>query len=80
MPPLQAKVAYVAPDQLVDEKTGVPYFVVRAEIDPESLRDYKVPLHAGMTAEVMIVNGERRAIDYLLSPFTDSFNRAFRED
>ncbi|CAM5215504.1 Membrane fusion protein (MFP) family protein OS=Bosea thiooxidans OX=53254 GN=ARD30_00050 PE=3 SV=1 [Bosea thiooxidans] len=80
LPPLQAKVAYVAPDQLVDEKTGVPYFVVRAEIDPKSLRDYKVPLHAGMTAEVMIVNGERRAIDYLLSPFTDSFNRAFRED
>ncbi|CAH1666797.1 Membrane fusion protein (MFP) family protein [Hyphomicrobiales bacterium] len=80
LPPLQAKVSYVAPDQLVDEKTGVPYFVVRAEIDPESLRDYKVTLHAGMTAEVMIVNGARRAIDYLLSPITDSFNRAFRED
>ncbi|UZF90746.1 HlyD family type I secretion periplasmic adaptor subunit [Bosea sp. NBC_00550] len=80
LPPLQAKVTYVAPDQLVDEKTGVPYFVVRAEIDPESLRAYKVPLHAGMTAEVMIVNGARRAVDYLISPFTDSFNRAFRED
>ncbi|MBN9451218.1 MAG: HlyD family type I secretion periplasmic adaptor subunit [Bosea sp.] len=80
LPPLQAKVNYVAPDQLVDEKTGVPYFVVRAEIDPESLRDYKVTLHPGMTAEVMIVNGARRAVDYLLSPITDSFNRAFRED
>lgn len=80
LPPLQAKVSYVAPDQLVDEKTGVPYFVVRAEIDPDSLRNYKVTLHAGMTAEVMIVNGARRAIDYLLSPITDSFNRAFRED
>ena len=80
LPPLEAKVTYVAPDQLVDEKTGVPYFVVRAEIDPESLRDYKVTLHAGMTAEVMIVNGARRAVDYLLSPITDSFNRAFRED
>lgn len=80
LPPLQAKVTYVAPDQLVDEKTGVPYFVVRSEIDPDSLRDHKVTLHAGMTAEVMIVNGARRAIDYLISPFTDSFNRAFRED
>jgi HlyD family secretion protein len=80
LPPLQAKVNYVAPDQLVDDKTGAPYFVVRAEIDPESLRDYKVTLHAGMTAEVMIVNGARRAVDYLLSPITDSFNRAFRED
>ena len=72
--------SYVAPDQLIDEKTGAPYFVVRAEIDPDSLRDYKVSLHAGMTAEVMIVNGARRAVDYLLSPITDSFNRAFRED
>ncbi len=80
LPPLQAKVTYVAPDQLTDEKTGVPYFVVRAEIDPDSLRDYKVTLHAGMTAEVFIVNGARRAVDYLISPFTDSFNRAFRED
>lgn len=80
LPPLQAKVTYVAPDQLVDEKTGLPYFVVRSEIDQGSLRDYKVTLHAGMTAEVMIVNGARRAIDYLISPFTDSFNRAFRED
>ncbi|WP_157732910.1 HlyD family type I secretion periplasmic adaptor subunit [Bosea sp. AS-1] len=80
LPPLEAKVTYVAPDQLVDDKTGFPYFVVRAEIDPVSLKDHKVALHAGMTAEVMIVNGARRAIDYLISPFTDSFNRAFRED
>lgn len=80
LPPLNATVTYVAPDQLVDEKTGVAYFVVRAEIDPESLREYKVTMHAGMTAEVFIVNGARRAIDYLLAPFTDSFNRAFRED
>lgn len=80
LPPLEAKVSYVAPDQLVDDKTGTTYFVVRAEIDPDSLRAHKVALHAGMNAEVMIVNGERRAIDYLISPFTDRFNRAFRED
>jgi HlyD family secretion protein len=80
LPPLLAKVSYVAADQLVDEKTGVPYFVVRAEILPESLAEKKIALHAGMAAEVLIVNGSRRAIDYLLAPFTDSFNRAFRED
>lgn len=80
LPPLIAKVNYVAADQLIDEKTGIPYFVVRAEIPPESLADHKITLHAGMSAEVLIVNGARRAIDYLLSPFTDSFNRAFRED
>jgi HlyD family secretion protein len=80
LPPLQAKVNYVAADQLVDEKTGIAYFVVRAEIDPEGLRENKVNLHAGMAAEVLIVNGKRFAADYLLAPFRDSFNRAFRED
>lgn len=80
LPPLLAKVSYVAADQLIDEKTGAAYFIVRAEITPESLRENKVTLHAGMAAEVLIVNGRRFAADYLLSPFTDSFNRAFRED
>jgi HlyD family secretion protein len=80
MPPLLAKVTYVAADQLVDEKTGVPYFVVRAEITPESLAENKITLHAGMAAEVIIVNGSRTAMGYLLQPFTESFNRAFRED
>jgi HlyD family secretion protein len=80
LPPLLAKVSYVAADQLVDEKTGIPYFLVRAEITPESLAENKITLHAGMAAEVLIVNGSRRAIDYLLAPFTESFNRAFRED
>ena len=80
LPPLQAQVTYVAPDQLIDEKTNIAYFIVRAEIRPESLRENKVVLHAGMAAEVLIVNGSRRAIDYLLSPFAESFNRAFRED
>lgn len=80
LPPLGAKVNYVAADQLIDDKTGMAYFLVRAEIPPESLADYKVTLHAGMAAEVLIVNGSRRAVDYLFQPFTDSFNRAFRED
>ncbi len=80
LPPLLAKVNYVAADQLIDEKTGAAYFLVRAEIPPASLSEHKVALHAGMSAEVLIVNGTRRAVDYLFAPITDSFNRAFRED
>ncbi|MDR6870531.1 HlyD family secretion protein [Bosea sp. BE125] len=80
LPPLQATVNYVAADQLVDDKTGAAYFIVRAEIKPESLAENKISLQAGMAAEVLIVNGSRRAVDYLLSPITDSFHRAFRED
>ena len=46
----------------------------------EFFDENKVTLHAGMAAEVLIVNGRRFAADYLLSPIKDSFNRAFRED
>jgi HlyD family secretion protein len=33
-----------------------------------------------MPAEVLIINQPRRAIDYLLGPITESFDRAFREE
>jgi hypothetical protein len=32
-----------------------------------------------MPAEVMIVTGERRAIDYFIAPLSDRMRRAFRE-
>ena len=32
-----------------------------------------------MPAEVLIVNRERTALDYLLQPVRDSFRRAWRE-
>jgi hypothetical protein len=32
-----------------------------------------------MPAEVMVITGERRAIDYLVSPLFDRMRRAFHE-
>ncbi len=40
----------------------------------------RVELYPGMPAEAMIVLGERRALDYFLSPITTGLNRAFREE
>lgn len=79
--PFNGEVTYVAADQSVDEKSGVSYFTARAKIDATSLAaDPDVRLYPGMPAEVLIVHKARRAIDYLVSPLTESFNRAFRED
>jgi HlyD family secretion protein len=33
-----------------------------------------------MPAEVLIINGERTAIDFFISPITDSWRRSFREE
>ena len=79
--PLDGKITYVAADQVLDEKTDTAYFVARAEIAPRSLAaNPTIKLYPGMPAEVLIVHKARKAIDYIISPISESFNRAFRED
>jgi HlyD family secretion protein len=79
--PLEGRLTYVAADHVVDERTNQTYFVVRAEVLPESLAAASgVNLYPGMPADVLIINKPRLAIDYLLSPITDSFNAAFHEE
>ena len=79
--PLDGKLTYVAADHVVDERTNQTYFVVRAEVLPESLAAAPgIKLYPGMPADVLIINKPRLAIDYLLSPITDSFDAAFHEE
>jgi HlyD family secretion protein len=79
--PLEGEVTFVAADQTVDQQTKSAYYVVRAEVKPEALeRNPMVALYPGMPAEILIIRRARKAIEYLVEPITDSFNRAFRED
>lgn len=81
LPPLDGELRYVAADQQIDERTGEPYFVARVSIDPEAIASSpEVQLHPGMPAEVVIVTGERKVIDYLAAPLVDSMGRAFKEE
>lgn len=81
MTPLDSKVVYVAADQVIDEKSDTAYFVARAEILPKSLAaNPLVKLYPGMPAEIIIIHKPRMAIDYIIGPITESFNRSFRED
>ncbi|MEZ0168731.1 HlyD family type I secretion periplasmic adaptor subunit [Microvirga sp. TS319] len=79
--PLAGKLTYLSADQQMDDRTNYPYYVARAEILPESFKaNPTTSLYPGMPAEILIINRPRRAIEYLLEPITDSFNRAFREE
>ena len=81
VPTIDAHVMYVAADQVLDQRTGQSYFTARVRLDPESLASlHHVELVPGMPAEVIMINAKRRAIDYFLSPITDSMRRAFREE
>jgi len=80
-PLLTGRVSRVSADSFTREQTGATYFLARITIDTaerEKLEGGK--LYPGMPAEVMIVTGKQTAFDYILTPVTDSFRLAFRED
>ena len=67
-------------DRLVDEHSGTPYYLARIEVSKEQLASIgNLQLQPGMPVEALIKTGSRTALGYMLSPFTDSINLAFRE-
>lgn len=80
-PALAGILTYVAADQSVDPATNAAFYVVRAEVTKEALENApEISLYPGMPADLLILNRPRLAIDYILSPITDSFRRSFREE
>jgi HlyD family type I secretion membrane fusion protein len=80
-PAIFGRVVSISGDSLTDESTGVQFFLVRIEIpkrEREKLSDTK--LTAGMPADVLILTGERTALDYILKPMTDAFARGLNEE
>ena len=79
--PMDGRVLSVSADNLIDERTGESYYLARIKLDkdPADVMD-GVRLYPGMQAEVMIVTGSRTALEYFLSPITQSMNRALREE
>ncbi|WP_017930886.1 HlyD family type I secretion periplasmic adaptor subunit [Robiginitomaculum antarcticum] len=80
-PELDGKVQNISASTMVDQYTGIPYYVVRVEIPQAQLaRLNGLTLIPGMPAEAFIQTDERTVWNYLLKPATDQFNRAFREE
>jgi HlyD family secretion protein len=81
VPAVPGIVTEVSADKQTDPRNGAEYYTAQVKIDLSTLpADLKVSLYPGMPTEVMIATGERRAIDYFISPFTETWHRAFRED
>ncbi len=78
--PLVGELSYIAADQSIDERTSTAYYIVRATVSAEALEAApEVTLYPGMPAELLILDKPRMAMDYILSPITDSLSRAFHE-
>ncbi len=77
---MRGSVLTVSADRLVDQRTNQAYYVALVALDENDLASApELSLYPGMPVTVMIQTMERTALDYLLSPLTKSFNRAFRE-
>lgn len=85
VPRLSGEVIYVSADSSVTPaKPGeqpANYYTVRVQISQKELKRVRidVELYPGMPAEVFIVKGTRTFLQYLLSPITESFYKAFKE-
>lgn len=74
------QVSHVSHDAIEDEKRGLIY-AVKVTLDRSSLLidGRKVPLTPGMSANVEIKTGERRIIEYVLSPLLQHQRESLRE-
>ena len=81
VPPVEGVLTYVSADRFVDKETERAYYTARVRLNEASLRELpKVEIMPGMPAEVLIKTGQFTVVQYMLRPFLEGFNRAFRED
>ena len=79
-PEVFGTVTRVSADVLVDEATQAPYYRAEIELNPGEMQKLgDVKLIPGMPVEAFIRTDERTPVQFLTKPFTDYFNRAFRE-
>lgn len=80
VPTIEGRLVYVAADRQQDARNE-PVFLVRAELDRDALKPFPgVAVYAGMPADVLIIGGERTALDFIISPIRDGMRRAMREE
>ncbi|MCY4265901.1 MAG: HlyD family type I secretion periplasmic adaptor subunit [Gammaproteobacteria bacterium] len=71
----------ISADRVVDENTGVGYYLARVEVDPDSLNSLgDQALLPGMPAEVFINTGSQTFLQYLFKPLSNTVVHSFNEN
>ncbi|MBC3419464.1 HlyD family type I secretion periplasmic adaptor subunit [Pseudomonas sp. L7] len=79
-PRVTGEVALVSADQLLDERSGQPYYVLRSTVSEEALaRLQGLAIRPGMPAELFVRTGERSLLNYLFKPLLDRAGSALTE-
>ncbi len=80
-PTIFGTVLSISADSIINEMTGVPFYLARVEVNPEGMENLgDLALIPGMPAEVYINTGSRTLLQYLFKPFSNTIARSFNED
>jgi len=80
-PQVPGSLVQVSADRLTDEKTGMPYYAVKAMVAPEGMKLIaSLNIRPGMPVEMFVKTGERTFANYLFRPLVDHMRMALRED
>ncbi|WP_095144123.1 HlyD family type I secretion periplasmic adaptor subunit [Pseudomonas sp. Irchel s3b6] len=80
-PRVPGEVSLISADQMVDEKTGVPYYVLRSSVSDVSMEKLNgLVIKPGMPAEMFVRTGERSLLNYLFKPLLDRAGSALTEE
>lgn len=80
-PHIPGVITQISADRSVDERTGAPYYKVKAVVAPEGMKAIaKLQIRPGMPVELFVKTGERTMMNYLLKPILDRANSAMSEE
>ena len=78
---VEGKVASISADLLVDQHSGVGYYLARVAVTPEGLKKLgKRQMQPGRPVEVIFITGERSLLTYLLHPLTKRMAASLKEE
>ncbi|WP_295993891.1 HlyD family type I secretion periplasmic adaptor subunit [Rugamonas sp.] len=82
-PHIPGVVIQVSADRSVDERTGQPYYKVRARVAPAGVKliaQKKLDIQPGMPVEMFVKTGERTLMSYLFKPVFDRAKSSMTEE
>lgn len=80
-PHIPGVITHISADRSVDERTGHPYYKVKAEVTPEGKKLLgSLAIRPGMPVDLSVKTGERTMMNYLLKPIIDRGHTALREE
>jgi protease secretion system membrane fusion protein len=80
-PHIPGIITQVSADRTTDERTGQPFYKVKAKVAPEGVKMLaKLQIRPGMPVELFVKTGERTMMNYLLKPIFDRTHSAMTEE